>query len=269
MTVRVRAAPANTYLLSVRQAKIQFVDQGPELENFYSLDDSDILSDGPRDGLRDSLGASDPLLRRSQIASTIHTSLSPKTSPPVEPHYNFSSLPILSPTSTLDGGSNPRSPLKRVLVDDAFARAAPRRVDNRQSKIYDPVRTSYRIYDPPKAPNPYDLDSSPSNLEPNNPPKVVEAEYRRLADSAAAAIPDEVLLTPEIWKDQFYWPNKYTTTQCACLMRYFIEKLAPWVSYIAHVLSPERLTNSSLMLEIPRDILRLVCHNVQGVAHHS
>lgn len=235
MTLEARAVPTNTYLLPIRQAKIQFVDQGPELENFYSLDDSDILSDAPRDGLTDSLDHPDHSLRRSQTASTIHDSLSPDNSSPVEHHYSSSSLPILSPTSTLNSGSNPRSPLKRPLPDDAFGRAAQRRVDNWQSKIYDPVRTSYRIYDPPKAPNPYDLDSTASILESNNSPKIVEAEYRRLADSAAAAIPDEVLLTPEIWKDRFYWPNKYTTNQCACLMRYFIEKLAPWVSAIARV----------------------------------
>ncbi len=60
-------------------------------------------------------------------------------------------------------------------------------------------------------------------------PKVVEAEYRRLADSAAAAIPVESLLSPAVWKEEFYWPNQYTTTQCACLMRYYIENLAPWV----------------------------------------
>ena len=229
MTVKIRAVHTTTYSLSIRPAKIQFVDQGPELENFYSLDDADTISDAPKDTTRDSLDASDLSLKRSQTSSTIQTSLSTETRSPVDHSYNFSSLPILSPTSTLNSGSNPRSPLKRVLPDEAFGSTAQRRVDNWQSRNYNPVRTSYRVYDPPKPHNLYGLDRS-FTTEQNNVPKIVEAEYRRLADSAAAAIPDEFLLTPAIWKKEFYWPNKWTTTQCACLMRYFIEKLAPWVS---------------------------------------
>lgn len=63
----------------------------------------------------------------------------------------------------------------------------------------------------------------------NYTPKVVEAEYRRLADSNAALVPEEPLLSPVIWKAEFLWPNVHTTTQCACLMRYYIDHLAPWV----------------------------------------
>lgn len=67
----------------------------------------------------------------------------------------------------------------------------------------------------------------------------VEAEYRRLADSAAAAIPSASsgLLAPDVWKKKFVWPNRFTTTQCACLMRYFVEELAPWVSKAISILS--------------------------------
>ena len=216
-------------LTSYFSAKIQFVDQGPELENFYSQDDGEPLRDVPKDPARDSLAASESSFKRTYTSSTLNTSHSPEIRSPVDRSHHFSRLPILSPTSTLNGGSNPRSPLKRSLPDDAFAPAAPRRVDQWSTPPYDPVRTSYRVYDPPKVQNPFDVGGITFTTGSTNLPKIVEAEYRRLADSAAAAIPDENLLTPAIWKDRFYWPNQYTTTQCACLMRYFIDKLAPWV----------------------------------------
>jgi hypothetical protein len=227
MTLLIRPT-TDTYLLAIRPAKIQFVDQGPELENFYAQDEDYILGDVPRDPALDSLDDTESSLKRSLTSSTIRTSLSPDTRLPVDRNHQFSILPILSPTSTLHSGSNPRSPLKRGLPDDSFGPTAHRRVDNWQTTVYDPVRTTYRIYDTPKVPHSFDHDIS-LITESINVPKSVEAEYRRLADSAAALIPDESLLTPAIWKEQFYWPNGFTTTQCACLMRYFIEKLAPWV----------------------------------------
>lgn len=59
-------------------------------------------------------------------------------------------------------------------------------------------------------------------------PRQVVAEYERLADDAAGAVP-LTNLSPEQWKGNFTWPNGLTTTLCECLMRYFIEELAPWV----------------------------------------
>ncbi|OBT87766.1 hypothetical protein VE02_03109 [Pseudogymnoascus sp. 03VT05] len=58
------------------------------------------------------------------------------------------------------------------------------------------------------------------------------AKSQRLADSAAAAVPSASsgLLKPEIWKKTFFWPNDWTTTQCACLMRHFVDFIAPWAS---------------------------------------
>jgi hypothetical protein len=67
----------------------------------------------------------------------------------------------------------------------------------------------------------------------DNMPKVphrVRAEYRRLEDDNAGAIPEEHLLRPEEWRDNFFWPNEATTNQCTTLMRYFIDELGPWVS---------------------------------------
>lgn len=86
------------------------------------------------------------------------------------------------------------------------------------------------MYNSPEVYNPASPDGfSYMPTEQKYVPKVVEAEYRRMADSAAAAIPKEDLLSPKIWKEEFYWPNKFTTTQCACLMRYYIDHLASWV----------------------------------------
>jgi hypothetical protein len=68
----------------------------------------------------------------------------------------------------------------------------------------------------------------------NNMPQVphrVRAEYRRLEDDNAGAIPEEHLLRPEEWRDNFFWPNAVTTNQCTTLMRYFIRELGPWVSF--------------------------------------
>jgi hypothetical protein len=230
MTLKITKASVDTYSLSIRPAKIQFVDQGPELENFYSHDDDgDVLEAAPRHDAREGSEATDHSLKRSQTLSTVHTSLSPETRSPVERNPNYPGLTILSPRSTLNS-SNPRSPLKRALPDDSFGPGAQRRVDQWSSTVYDPIRFAYRVYEPHKPQNSYELDTISFATESNNLPKIVEAEYRRLADTDAAAIPPEFLLTPAIWKEQFYWPNQFTTTQCACLMRYFIEKLAPWVS---------------------------------------
>lgn len=72
---------------------------------------------------------------------------------------------------------------------------------------------------------------SPQFLTPVSSTQAVETEYRRLADSAAASVPSifSGFLLPELWKQKFFWPNQYTTNQCVCLMRFYVEKLAPWV----------------------------------------
>ncbi|KIV97370.1 hypothetical protein, variant [Exophiala mesophila] len=84
------------------------------------------------------------------------------------------------------------------------------------------------MYDPPKPFGPVNAEDSPYMPAQRHVPKLVEAEYRRLADADAATIPAEPELSPATWKKEFYWPNPFTTTQCACLMRYYIQHLAPW-----------------------------------------
>lgn len=189
---------------------------------------------------RDSLDSIDFSSRRSNT-SIVPTSVSYDSESTADHIPSRASLPILSPTSTLLSGSNPRSPLKRSIPDDTFGTSQQKRIDQWQANAYDLSRPLYRIYEPAQATNPYDLSLNPFATASNNVPKIVEAEYRRLADSAAATIPEDKLLTPAIWKQQFCWPNQYTTTQCACLMRYFIEKLAPWVR--GHFLSDHSFTD--------------------------
>ena len=162
-----------------------------------------------------------------------------QTSPsPIDRYHNYAGHPILSPISTLDSGSNPRSPLKRSLPEEVLGSSALKRAGEWQSKVHDPVGTGparerYMLYDNPRPQSHYDLDAISFTTESSHVPKIVEAEYRRLADTEAAWIPEgeeAELLTPAIWKEHFIWPNPRTTTQCTCLMHYFIEKLAPWVS---------------------------------------
>ena len=213
-------------LTLLRVAKIQFVDQGPELENFYSHDDADSFKDAARysDASVDLDGAT---LKRVDTTSTIKTSPTPHHFSPVERSKTTSDLNLLSPTSTVDSF---RSSLKRPPPEDSPLSASQRRVDQWQSTVYDPVRSYYVLPQQPKAPTYYNGVAVLN--EHNDVPTLVEAEYRRLADTQAAAIPAEHLLTPDVWKREFYWPNAFTTTQCACLMSYFIEQLAPWVRVV-------------------------------------
>lgn len=52
----------------------------------------------------------------------------------------------------------------------------------------------------------------------------------RLPDTAAAALPslESGMLSPKVWREQFFWPNEHTTTLCTCLMKHFIEDMAAW-----------------------------------------
>lgn len=125
------------------------------------------------------------------------------------------------------------APIKRRRTADSASHPFRPNPETWSHGAYDPIRSQYRVYDTPKVFSPVSAEGFTSMPEQNYVPKVVEAEYRRLADSAAAKIPeDESLLSPAIWKEEFYWPNRFTTTQCACLMRYYIEVLAPWVSLL-------------------------------------
>lgn len=82
----------------------------------------------------------------------------------------------------------------------------------------------------------------------------VYAEYQRIEDSNAAQVPHEELLSPAIWKNHFVWPNHLTTTQCTCLMRYYIDHLGPWVRHYPNAENYHANARSSI-LEIHREPL--------------
>lgn len=166
-----------------------------------------------------------------------------RSAPPSEPP------PLLSPPTTHHESVLVHSPLKRRKTADSAAPQYPSSTDPWPHAPYNPIRFKYLVYDTPKVFSSVSPDGFAYMPEQQYVTKVVEAEYRRLADSAAATIPSEELLSPAIWKKEFHWPNEFTTTQCACLMRYFIENLAPWVGdFVSSTLSQEagKLTGHSL-----------------------
>ena len=197
------------------------MDQGPELENYYSQDDFVVISNKSKP--QDQRQANVPEVQKRE--PSVEVSLSPtiRSAPPSE------TLSFLSPADTVHESDVLRAPIKRRRTADETDHGHRLNSDRAPKAAYDPIRSQYIIYDSPKIFNPVSPDGLTYMQEQNHVPKVVEAEYRRLADDAAGAIPPESLLSPAIWKDEFYWPNQFTTTQCACLMRYYIENLAPWV----------------------------------------
>lgn len=74
-------------------------------------------------------------------------------------------------------------------------------------------------------------DVLPLCFAPPPPTSTLRLENDLLPASTDAAVRSTTsrLLSPRVWKEQYFWPNDYTTTQCLCLMRYWIRELAPWV----------------------------------------
>ncbi|KAL2432635.1 hypothetical protein ABEF95_014193 [Exophiala dermatitidis] len=210
------------WLEQTKNAKFQFVDQGPELENYYSQDDSLVsnANSSAPDQKEDEVS-----LRQKRIEppSNSEGPASVQSAPAED------SIGISSPSNGSNETVFGHSPIKRRRTADPVTQPYPQTRETWQRIPYDPIRSQYRMYNSPEVYNPASPDGfSYMPTEQKYVPKVVEAEYRRMADSAAAAIPKEDLLSPKIWKEEFYWPNKFTTTQCACLMRYYIDHLASW-----------------------------------------
>ncbi|KAK4944891.1 hypothetical protein LTR10_015810 [Elasticomyces elasticus] len=214
-------AKDQTWLDQTKNAKFQFVDQGPELENYYSQDD--LTAGSARPVGEDLKQENDTVVykrvepfRDADSSPTVHSA------PASEPLF-------LSPPASTNETVLVHSTIKRRRTTDFNTSEAPSNAEQWPHAAYDPIRSQYRVYNhPPKVYNPLNHSGYTSMPEQRYVPKLVEAEYRRLADDNAAAIPDESLLSPAIWKEDFYWPNKFTTTQCACLMRYYIDHLATW-----------------------------------------
>ncbi|RMZ75438.1 hypothetical protein DV737_g5302, partial [Chaetothyriales sp. CBS 132003] len=217
--VKINSGILNVGMFIAQTRRIQFVDQGPELENFYSQNDGDTFKEGAN--------PSDIADITSDDATPVMVEAASIVNPPPASVQKPSTGRTKHPVDSTPG--QPSIPQKRSFRPNSPVAASPPRIDSGHSSgVYDPVRSFYVLPQPPKAPVYVDFNDVTALDKSNDVPRRVEAEYRRLADTQAATIPPEELLTPEVWKREFYWPNDFTTTQCACLMRYFIEQLAPW-----------------------------------------
>lgn len=188
------------WLKQPRSTKIQFVDQTPDLENHYAQDNpGEVINfaefeNGRKEGEE-----------------------SPLTSNPAKPSSN-----AFHDVSSVDHGLF-KSPASSNLVDTVPSRPShKRRKTNESSDVaylfpdeFEDFREYGLLQSPPFLHTPFadgilvPEESSPSASTPATQTRAVEAEYKRLADSAAAAIPSASsgLLTPEIWKKSFFWPN--------------------------------------------------------------
>lgn len=232
-----------TVMLMVLLGDFQFIDEGREIKSFYAADDQDVVDSKPVH----QLPSSDTKPRPQPPPPPAPPPPSFPTSYPAPPpeilhspasaHKSPSSIlsapefPFVSPTLTAATTNLVSSPSKRRRTNEGSSPSYSLHREPSSSLTYDPVR-SFVVYESPKTSSPYVDNGFMYAAQITSAPKVVEAEYRRLADSEAAMVPADELLSPTIWKEQFIWPNSWTTNQCSCLMRYFIEHLAAWVSML-------------------------------------
>jgi hypothetical protein len=195
-----------------------------------------VQANGARFATIENVDNSTAPLKRSYTSSTTHTSLSPETNSPESYHQSLHGLlTSSSPTSTVSNHTHSLSPLKRPCSDELYYSTVRKRTDSSSKPIKTSLETTYNLYDYPGSYSQYSSGTWTANTaaKQENVPTSVTTESKRIADSYAGAIPSDKLLEPAVWREHFFWPNDETTTQCACLMRYFIEKLAPWVSVLA------------------------------------
>lgn len=217
----------------ILEAKIQIVDQTLELETFYAVDEHDLPPP--------------EIVQSTERPNTLNSLPRPPGLGHPRRHYD----PIdISPISTgvrdLDAFRSPT-----VTSHDSFDGILPypgnkrRRTDESlaSTEVLRPVQLPPIPYPKPPmrdSPSSASLTQSTyygsSYASPNelNETRRIEAEYARLADTEAAKIPDEPLLSFSNWKKNFAWPNQYTTQQCICLFKYYIDVLGPWVSSKSH-----------------------------------
>jgi hypothetical protein len=181
-----------TWLGHTKRAQIEFVDQTTEVERSYVQDDGDEIQ------RTKSAQEATSSLKCAPLPAPVRPATSDFTSVPSAGSYSFSISPI-----------DPENSPKRRRIEDApfvFTAGVERTTTSPSSSAhYSPVAN----YSP--------VATSHSQLS-------------RLPDTAAAAVPslESGMLSPRVWKEQFFWPNAYTTTQCLCLMRHFIEDMATW-----------------------------------------
>ena len=202
------------WLKQSKHARIQFVDQTPELENYYATE----LEASDHDPAREVTNTDQPVDHAATTAEDYKVAQS---------------------TSSLDSQFIDEKPKD----ERGSPRESPSLRKRQRTSDYEDVHVYYRLPSLPLTPVLLEECAPPApsaqhamkvgtdlpDVSGHYATTQVEAEYRRLADTAAAAVPSVAsgLLSPEIWKSSFVWPNRFTTTQCACLMRYFVDELAP------------------------------------------
>lgn len=213
-------------------AKIQIVDQTAELENFYSVDEPELQQHITRPPPRSLSDATNPPNPRhpswSDAASQSSSKQSAVVQSPVDIH----------PASFDNILTFPIENHKRRRTDE-FAPATQDHGPVHLPPLSQDFQKGYVVRDSPSSSSstfqvPFFNYSSPTEA---NETRRIEAEYRKIADTEAAAIPAEPLLSPARWKRDFRWPNQYTTQQCMCLFRYYIDCLGPWVSFLSCITS--------------------------------
>lgn len=207
------------------------MDQTAELENFYSIEDpepeppstTERLKSAPRPP--SSIDSSATFRRTPRAETTNH---SPRQLSTRKSEATARSPDQVSPASFDNILSF--SGTKRRRTNDS-ATPSEQHQPIQLPSITRELQNHFPIRDSPSNssyhPSSYYNYASPTEA---NETRRIEAEYARLADSEAAKIPDEPLLSFSSWKKNFRWPNQYTTQQCMCLFRYYIDVLGPWVS---------------------------------------
>lgn len=157
---------------------------------------------------------------------------SPEHSGPARFELSPRSLNHTSPASIDNILSFPTSGAKRRRTNDSF-NTSDTNYHVQLPSISQDLLTPYPTFNSPTNSNynnPYYVNNFASPTEVNE-TRRIEAEYARIADEKAGAIPAEPLLSASSWKKSFRWPNQFTTQQCMCLLKYYIETLGPWVSF--------------------------------------
>lgn len=223
-------------------ANIHFVDQTPEIESYYVIDSVPDASESPsRPQSRSSLTTA--LASSSRTASPPNDGQASSITNPSALVRSSETLAIQESESiSRRGEANDETPTFTSQSSDTQAidhHWPTALIDSNGGGVQS--ISSRKTHSEASFP---DIHVSPANL--------LRPEGDCLRDSAAAALRSAASspLSPSVWKERFFWPNAYTTTQCLCLMRFFIREIAPWVS-----LPPAASTNSGAHIFQARHLL--------------
>lgn len=188
-----RVSSANKFL----SVNIQIVDQTQDLERYYTGDNIAEASHVPPENSNASTPArclpslsqtTSPPKYAEDASAVIHSALSRVSlSPTVHSHESISKRRKTN-HSTHSSSSRPSDPATaQYQWSTPTSDFSPR-----------PLSTPHNFQEPSPLPIGYGTPTNP-----------LRSENGRLPDSAAAALPSAAsgLLSPRVWKDQFYWPN--------------------------------------------------------------